>query len=223
MLTLENIDRAETLRYMGFQGSIPDKRFLERIDVMEKELIRTAVPRFVWRRERLIRTGDVLSAGGVILAGNDIKAHLEECTHAVFMAATLSIQTDMLISRAQAVSMTDALILDTLGSAGIEQICGKAELLIKEQLQGKYMTWRYSPGYGDFPIESQSELAALLDAQRKIGLTVTESSLMIPKKSVTAVIGIADKPLPQKRSGCTSCNMRDICNFRRNGVHCGNA
>ena len=223
MLTLENIDRAETLRYMGFHGSIPDKRFLERIDVMEKELIRTAVPRFVWKSEPLVSDGDVLSAGGVILAGNDIKAHLEECTHAVFMAATLSIQTDMLISRAQAVSMTDALILDALGSAGIEQICGKAELLINEKYPEKYMTWRYSPGYGDFPIESQSELAACLDAQRKIGLTVTESTLMIPKKSVTAIIGIADKPLPKKRSGCISCNMRDKCNFRKNGVRCTDA
>lgn len=223
MLRLENIDRAETLRYMGFQGSMPDKRFLERIDSLEKALIRTAVPRFVWRKERLVRTDGVLSAGGIVLAGNDIKAHLEKCTHAVFMAATLSIQTDILISRAQAVNMTDALILDTLSSAGIEQICEKAELLIKEQLQGKYMTWRYSPGYGDFPIELQSELAAHLDAQRRIGLTVTEASLMIPKKSVTAIIGIADKPLPKKRAGCTSCDMRDKCNFRRNGVHCGNA
>ncbi|MBO5226932.1 MAG: methionine synthase [Ruminococcus sp.] len=223
MLSLDSINRAETLRYMGFGEGIPDSHFTERINAMEKELIKTAVPRFVWKSEPLVSDEDILSAGGIILAGNDIRAHLEGCTHVVFMAATLSIQTDMLISRTQTRNIGDAHILDALAGAGIEQICGKAEFLIKEQFPEKYMTWRYSAGYGDFPIELQSELAAYLDAQRKIGLTVTETSLMIPKKSVTAVIGIADKPLPQKRSGCTSCNMRDICNFRRNGVHCGNA
>ncbi len=223
MLSLDSINRAEALRYMGFGAGVPDSLFLQRIDAMEKELIRTAVPRFVWKSEPLVSDGDVLSAGGIILAGNDIRAHLEGCTHVIFMAATLSIQTDMLILRTQTRNISDAHILDALAGAGVEQICEKAELLIKEQYPEKHMTWRYSPGYGDFPIELQSELAEYLDTQRKIGLTVTETSLMIPRKSVTAIIGIADKPLPEKRSGCISCNMRDICNFRRNGVHCGNA
>lgn len=223
MLSLDSINRAEVLRYMGFRGNAPDKSFTQRIDALEQELIKAAVPRLVWRMEELVRCERGLYAGGLRLSGRDIEAHLDGCSHAVIMAATLSIEADRLIDRAQSRSLADALALDALGSAGIEQICGKAEDIIKNQLPEKYMTWRFSPGYGDFPIDIQKSLADILDAGRRIGLTVTDSCLMIPRKSVTAVIGVSDRPLPEKRRGCLYCKMRDKCNFRKNGVRCTDA
>lgn len=223
-LCLESPDRAEALRYMGFGEIVPEESFTARIDSAEKELIKTAAPRFIWRIFPVVRDEKgIISAGGIRLSGNAIAEHLEGCTEAVFMAATLSAQGDMFISRAKARSMTDALIADALASAGIEQICNKAESAIVKELQGKYTTWRFSPGYGDLPLDLQEDILSLLDAQRKIGLTVTDSSILIPTKSVTAIMGVSDKPLPKKRQGCAYCNMRDRCQFRRKGVHCGNA
>ena len=223
-LYLETIDRAEALRYMGFGDSEPEKSFMERIDSVERELIKTAIPRFVWKALSLSHdeSGNCF-AGGVTLTGKAIAEHLEGCTKAVLIAATLSSQCDMLIAKAQARSMTDALIADALASAGIEQICNKAERLIGQELGNKYMTWRFSPGYGDLPINLQEDFITELDAHRRIGLTVTDSSILIPTKSVTAIIGISDTPLPKKRQGCEFCDMRDRCQFRRKGVHCGNA
>lgn len=224
ILELEPIDKEEAFRYMGFGEKMPDESFIKRVDAVEEKLIKTAKPRFIWRLMQLSRDENgICRAGNIKLSGKSITEHLEGCNEAVFMAATLSSHTDMLISKAGAVSITDALIADTLASAGIEQICNKAELLIGQELKDKYITWRFSPGYGDLPIELQEDFLSLLDAQRKIGLTVTDSSMLIPTKSVTAIIGISDRQLPKKRQGCMLCNMHDSCQFRKKGVHCGNA
>lgn len=223
ILELEHIDREEAFRYMGFGNETPDESFLERVNAIEEKLIKTAKPRFIWRLMQLSRNEDgIYNAGSIKLNGISIAEHLKDCSEVVFMATTLSSQTDMLISRANAINMTDALIADALASAGIEQICNKAELLISRELKDKYMTWRFSPGYGDLPIQLQEDFVSMLDAQRKIGLTVTDSSMLIPTKSVTAIIGISDRPLPKKRQGCMICNMHDKCQFRKKGVHCGN-
>lgn len=223
-LCLESVDRAEALKFMGYGSAMPDSSFTERIDRAEKELLSSARPRFIWKVLDISdRQENFCIAGEIKLTGNAICEHLADCTEAVFMAATLSAHCDMLIKKAQARSMTDALITDALASAGIEQICDKAEALIRKELSGKYMTWRFSPGYGDLPLDLQEDILSLLDAQRKIGLTATDSLMLIPTKSVTAIIGVSDKPLPKKRQGCAYCNMRDRCQFRKKGVHCGNA
>ncbi|MBQ8687801.1 MAG: methionine synthase [Ruminococcus sp.] len=220
-LTLTPVNRAEVLRYMGFGRETPDDAFLTRIDTCEKQLLQQVRPHFIYRVERLTRNTDAaLSAGSLILQGQSIAEHLEGCTHVIFMAATLSIQADRLIAQAQTRDLTDALILEALANAGIEQICDKAEQIIREKFPEQYFTWRFSPGYGDLPLEIQGALLGLLDAPRKIGLTATETSILIPRKSVTALIGVSDSPLPKKRRGCIACTMRERCLYRNKGVHC---
>ena len=81
-----------------------------------------------------------------------------------------------------------------------------------ELLPGESLVQRYSPGYGDFPLECQPGLFRLLGVQRNIGVTLTDSLLMLPTKSVTAVIGISDAALPCP-AGCAACDRRD-CAFR---------
>ncbi len=220
MLSLTPINRDEALRYMGFKGTVPDEAFLNRIDTLEETLIKSARPAFTWRCLPLERTDCSLKAGGVKLMGASIAQHLEGCDRAVFMAATASAETDILISRAEARDMTDALILDALGSAAAEQVCAMAETEIREKLRGFCMTRRFSPGYGDFPIDTQKNIAEVLSVQKRIGVTVTDSCLLIPSKSVTAVIGVSESPVPRKRMGCEFCTMKNKCNFRQNGVHC---
>ncbi len=220
MLSLTPINRDEVLRYMGFKGTIPDEAFLRRIDALEATLIKSAHPAFTWRSFDIERIGGSLEAGGIKLMGDSIAEHLNGCDKAVFMAATASAETDMLIVRAEARNMTDALILDALGSAAAEQVCAMAETEIREKFQGFYMTWRYSPGYGDFSIDTQKKIAEVLSVQKRIGVTVTDSCLLIPRKSVTAIIGISESPVPHKRMDCEFCTMKNKCNFRQNGVHC---
>jgi 5-methyltetrahydrofolate--homocysteine methyltransferase len=103
----------------------------------------------------------------------------------------------------------------------IEQVCSKVDELLAEKYKGWNMTFRFSPGYGDYPIELQSEFLRMLDAPRKIGLTTNNNYLLMPTKSVTAILGLSQSPIDRKKRGCAICNMRDKCRFRRNGEHCG--
>ncbi|MBQ7900373.1 MAG: vitamin B12 dependent methionine synthase, partial [Clostridia bacterium] len=94
-------------------------------------------------------------------------------------------------------------------------------LIVQEAAdKGMHTNYRYSPGYGDFPIQAQLDIIPALNCEKKIGLTVTDSALMIPHKSVTAIIGVfADKPelVPH---GCENCNMYEKCNIRKAGGKC---
>ena len=98
-------------------------------------------------------------------------------------------------------------------------VFGEKEM--KEKTGGSY-TWRYSPGYGDYPIECQGAFLSALNAGRLIGLTVTESNILLPRKSVTAVIGISEKEIESsEKRGCDSCKLRETCKFRKEGKGCG--
>ena len=88
---------------------------------------------------------------------------------------------------------------------------------------GKYkkVRPRFSPGYGDLPLTLQPEICAALDVQRRLGIHVTESLLMIPSKSVTAVIGLSDRPQMARIRGCAYCAMKETCMLRKGGKRCG--
>ena len=78
----------------------------------------------------------------------------------------------------------------------------------------KGMRPRFSPGYGDFDIHHQEEILRMLDAHKKIGLSMTESCMLTPTKSVTALIGFAEKEMDCPKSGCEACEKKD-CIYRR--------
>ena len=118
--------------------------------------------------------------------------------------------------------MTSALILDSMASTAIEQVCDTAEKEIREKIsKDNFMTWRFSPGYGDLPITIQREFVRVTDAEKRIGLTVNEGGILLPRKSVTAIIGLSKEPIPKQRRGCAYCNMNKTCQFRKGGTHCG--
>ena len=72
---------------------------------------------------------------------------------------------------------------------------------------------RFSPGYGDLSLEMQRDIFRVLDCPRKIGLTLNESLLMSPSKSVTAIIGISGEEYQQEKNKCGVCQNSD-CAFR---------
>ena len=86
--------------------------------------------------------------------------------------------------------------------------------------QGLFLTGRFSPGYGDWPISLQPLLAETLDTARQIGLYVTDTYLMTPRKSVTALLGVSDHPVRGELAGCGHCVLRARCNYRKRGITC---
>ncbi len=74
---------------------------------------------------------------------------------------------------------------------------------------------------GDLPFDKQYEFASILNQQRMIGVGLTESGLLVPQKSVTAVFGIADRPQPMRFRGCSHCNLFRTRMLRKEGRTCG--
>ena len=131
------------------------------------------------------------------------------------MAATLGTEIDQMISRMQITNMAQAVVLDTGASVLAEQAADSAEEILRTELaaklQGRFFTARFSPGYGDYPVHCQREILACVDAHRKIGITLTSGNMMVPHKSVTALIGMADHPVTGRLATCAECVLREKC------------
>lgn len=163
-----------------------------------------------------------LMAGGLLMEGEDVKIHLEHCNEVVFMAVTLGMQIDRLIRRYEVTDMARAVILDAAANVSVEEEAQKAEERLRKTAgkYHKYLTMRFSPGYGDFPITFQKKLLNYLDASRKIGLSAAPSQMMVPGKSITAVLGLSNREVTGKRAGCANCVLREKCIYRKRGMTC---
>lgn len=222
-VALESLNKAEALRYMGFGENEPDDNTARLMEECEKKLLSVIKPCYIYRVFDICECPEGVEVKGtsLILKGDSVREHLEGCERCVLMAATLSAGADMLIRRNEAVDMTSAVITDFLASAAVEQVCDEAEREINAQLSRYNSTWRFSPGYGDLPLDIQSDFLTVLDAQKRIGLNATANNILTPRKSVTAVIGLSTGEISKKKRGCEACSMKDKCTFRKRGIHCG--
>lgn len=215
-----SIDKKEVLRYLGYKGQVIDDKMNNLIDECMREIIKISKPRYTY--EIFYMNSDFkLFNTNYSLLDNDIKNHLKNCEKCVILAATLGITVDNKIKYYEKINMTKAYIIDACATAYIESICDKVETEIKEiaTKENKYITSRYSPGYGDFKIENQGKIIDLIDGNQKIGVLVTESSILIPRKSVTAFIGIVSHR-PQVIYKCSICSKNKDCTFKRGGHNC---
>lgn len=219
--TLPPLNRREILRYLGCTLAQPPEDLVLAVERGVEELTRAARPRAVWRQLPLVGTRP--QGTGADFQGQDIRRHLSGCHQVLLMAATLGPEVEQLLLRAQVRDMAHALILDSCASAAIEAVCDDLEEELRERflVQGSYLTDRFSPGYGDFPLEQQQALCGLLDTQRRIGLTLTPSGILLPRKSVTAVLGVADSPRHRRSQGCAGCALYETCAMRKGGTPCG--
>lgn len=210
-------ERSEVLRYLGYRGAQPDEMVEQNLDRCIAELQSAAAPKSVFQAFELSHLAEgTMKTGGVLIRSKNLARTLKGCTSVYLMAATLGLAVDRLITRASAVRMSDAVLYQAVAAAMIEAYCDEVNDTLREEAErvGLYCRPRFSPGYGDFRIEHQRDISRLLDTPRKIGLTVTESCLLVPIKSVTAVIGLSNSPQPCHRKGCEECSKQD-CAFRR--------
>lgn len=217
---LDNINTNEVLLYLSYHGGeVPAE--LERDILRCAELVKKAARPRITYRIFPVEEGQPVGAG-ILLEGQDIRRHLEDCHETILMAATLGQEVETLLMRTQIRDMAQALIMDSCASAAIENICDNLEADLREEYekQGFFLTDRFSPGYGDMPISQQRDFCGVLDVQRRIGLTVSESGIMIPRKSVTAVLGVSRAPRKRRSSGCANCNMFRTCTIRKGGKTC---
>lgn len=221
-ICISQLDIDEVLRYMGCPSRRADPATRSLAEGCAGEMLRAARPRWAYRIFALsFEEEGVRLSCGLLLPGRDLSAHLRGCRQAAVFCATLGAQVDALIRRAQSGDMLRALALDCCGAAAVEQVCDQIEAQLQGLFPGCSFPFRFSPGYGDLPLSLQNELLYLLDAPRRVGLTASASHTLIPCKSVTAILGVADGPVEQTVRSCLGCPAHDGCQYRKAGGHCG--
>lgn len=216
------LNLSEALGYLGAPGE-PDPALLDQLSAMSDKLTRSVTPRYIWRVFPLSfqAEGPALEGAGLALPGAMAARMLGECSQAVLLACTLGAEFESMLRAEQARSMARAAMLDACGSVWVEAGCDQAEGEISARFPELYRTDRFSPGCGDLPLALQKDICVLLDASRRLGVQVTDSLLLNPSKTVTAVIGLSDRPQPARIRGCGFCSLRENCQYRKGGKICG--
>lgn len=208
----------EALRYLGVRRQ-PEEALLAQMTALAQEASARITPRRIWRVLPLQHAGGELLLGRLPLPGRSAAKMLADCRECALLVCTLGTEFDAFSRQLQARDMTRAVMLDALGSAAVEAACDEAEVEIAARLPGIYLTDRFSPGYGDLPLSLQPALLELAEA-RRVGVKCTSAMLMAPQKSVSALIGLADRPQQARIRGCDYCSMKAACILRKAGKTC---
>lgn len=211
------IPKREALRYLGCGPTAPDAATDALVDRCLAQLEATMRPRWA---ERLLPVDfpaeGVVRLGPMVVESRNLYKNLAGCTQAAICAATLGVEVDRLMRTASLTHVAEAAALQAAAAAAIEEWCNQQQGLLAERLlpQGGWLRPRFSPGYGDFSIHHQAQLLTLLEAPKRIGLTLTDGLMLAPLKSVTAVIGIGSQRLDCPPAGCEDCGKTD-CAYKR--------
>ena len=171
--------------------------------------------RVCWQEFPLSIMGDEVDAGFATVTSASLARRLEGCHRVMVFAATVGLDVDRLLARYGRTSPAAALWLDAIGTERVESLCDAfcEEWEREVAADGLHATRRFSPGYGDLPLELQRDVFRVLEPSRRIGLTLNESLLMSPSKSVTALVGLGCEKVTRGEP-CTACSKAD-CTYRR--------
>ncbi len=204
------VDEREILRYAGVKEG--KKEMLALVDECLKECEALLSYQVVYRFVSVDFQGETVSLDGVAFPSSSLAKALQGCEEGVLFAATVGVGIDRLIAKYGALSPTKALFFQAIGAERIESLCDAFCAKIAQEKGA--LRRRFSPGYGDLALERQKEMVTLLDSAKKIGVCLTDSLLMTPSKSVTAIVGIGEQKT--KAEKCVGCEKSD-CAFRREG------
>ncbi len=184
------IDRRKILRYLGVRGEISQ---IEELLMSCLSECKSAFKNSVAYIELPLKIeGETLRFEDLSIRSSSLAKHLSGCKSAIIFTATVGIEIDRLITKYSKISPSRSTVFQAIGAERIESLADafEKEIIAEKEKNGLLTRSRFSPGYGDLPLEFQKEIFTLLDCPRKIGLTLNDSMLMTPSKSVSAIIGI---------------------------------
>lgn len=213
------VDPKETRRYAGLQNAVGfDENMIEEA-CEDAQLL--ANPRSIWQiydydcQTRIVEASPIFQIQGEVIA-----KHLMGCEKVILLAATIGEEIEQEVTRRfETGAYASSVLLDAAATTAVEHVADALETAIEPELarKGYAMRWRFSPGYGDWPLEQQPELLRLSQAE-KIGISLSEALMLIPRKSITAIIGLCKNtkvsPAPSKQHDCANCGKLD-CPSRR--------
>ncbi len=154
-----------------------------------------------------------LSKSGLQLLSEDINNLFIECDIIATLVVTLGIAVDRKIAFYSKTDMTKSLVMDAVASVYVEDIIEELDKEIESNYPNKYRTMRFSAGYGDLDISIQKQVVEMVGADKYAGISVSESYLMTPMKSITAFIGFSDKKQPFSNM-CLNCPQYGKCEIK---------
>lgn len=208
----------EAVRYLGYGHHAVDDKTRALVQEAFTELEQAAEPRIIYRifglqtfEENGVRIGDLE------IRSRNLAKNMKGCERAAMLGATLGVKVDFLMKRCSVTGMSKTVVLQACAAAMLEEYLDswQEEFARVQEKEGYYLRPRFSPGYGDFDIMHQGDILRILESAKKIGLTMTEGSMLAPTKSVTAVIGLSRECILCHRKGCETCDKTD-CIYRRN-------
>ncbi len=204
---LTYIDINETKRYAGLAASEFPIELIKQA-CTEAQLL--AKPKAIWQ----VYTYDpekavIMGQEPLAIQGLAIIKHLSTAIKLVILAVTIGEQLETTVSQHFAKGEYSAgLLLDAAGTTAVEMAADQISHIIGQQAAngGLLSISRFSPGYGDWNITVQPKILKLTQAE-EIGLTTTPTCMLLPRKSVTAVIGLIPHNSYQEAS--TECQHQD--------------
>ena len=220
-LTTADVNRREIYRYLGYRGQLPDDTVCQMVEEVLQEILRVIKPKNVYQSyECCVQNGEVIlqngiQKDGIVFRSRNLADNLTQCHKVILVAATLGVEADKLIGRYEIMNMAKASVAQACSAACIEAYCNLLQEEIRKQAldEGFYLRPRFSPGYGDLPLEAQKTFFACVECTKRLGLTLTDSLLMYPTKSVTAFIGMTKNKQGCHIAKCSTCENTG-CEFR---------
>ena len=185
---LPPINQKEALRYAGVRGVAKDG-----LNALFEECLQEASEAFCGKVCYCkCSVSELFDAIPIAAQSKSLRVALAGCESVIVFAATVGLGIDRLMQRYLRLSPTKSLLFQALGAERIEAVCDLFCERLKQDYRAANYTLkpRFSAGYGDFPLEAQKAIFALLSASKNIGVSLTESLMMIPTKSVSALIGV---------------------------------
>lgn len=208
------IDAAETRRYAGLKNAPTfDEKNIS--DACEEALLLLDVRGIYKIYEYDCENHLVKSSPEFEILGKSIAKHLAGCEKVACIAVTVGENIEREVTKKfDAGNYVSSVLLDAAATAAVEQAADELEKAIAREVsrESLKMRWRFSPGYGDWLLENQKKFFYITGAA-EIGMTLTESLMLVPRKSVTAIIGLekiisADSKVKTKKT-CATCDNKN--------------
>ena len=186
--------KKEAIRYLGYGAHEVDESTSACIDECFIELQEVSSCRHIYNIFPLVVKGKLVTMEALHVESKSLADNLRGCEHCFLFAATLGSEVDRLMRRYQSTQVSKATVLQACATAYLEDYLDKVSVMMWKSEEMDYprceLYPRFSPGYGDFDLSKQGELVQLMDATRRLGLSLTKGGMLVPLKSITAVIGI---------------------------------
>ncbi len=212
-IALPPVCRKEMLRYSGAKNQTSDG-----LSSLIDECIAESCNAFGKVCYTVLSVEELYSLIPLAKDSAGLSKYLQNASKIVLFAATVGIEIDRLLHRYSAISPAKALIFQAIGAERVEATCDEFCNQLPKLFAGESVaSSRFSPGYGDFSIEAQRGIFSVLNPEKHIGVTLTDSMLMSPTKSVTAIVKITSQPLKEfnETQKCVACENQN-CAFRQN-------